>query len=472
MLRLYNTLTRKTEEFKPLKDKKIGMYACGPTVYNFAHIGNLRAYVFEDILKRVLIANGYSVEHITNITDVGHLTSDADTGEDKMEKGARREGKTAWEIAKFFETAFLDDLRELNILPANKYPRATDHIKEQIELVKKLEGKGYTYKTSDGIYFDTSKLSDYGKLAGLKNQKLEAGKRVEMGGKKNPTDFALWKFSPSGEKRQMEWESPWGVGFPGWHIECSAMATKYLGQPFDIHCGGIDHIPVHHTNEIAQTEAASDKADKDLAKIWMHSEFLNIKADSENHNLSATAKEAVKMAKSGENFITLQSLKDNNFSPLAYRYFLLQAHYRKQLTFSWEALESAQNGLSRLYFEARGLQKTKAVGDRKSYEQFLELANNDLDLPGALALVWEKINEKKISQSFLLKADKILGLQIKEALKKKPEKIPTAVMEKVKQRDEARKNKSWQESDRIRRELEEMNYIVEDTKEGTKIRKK
>jgi cysteinyl-tRNA synthetase len=247
-------------------------------VYNYAHIGNLRTYVFEDILKRTLEYTGYKVKHVMNITDVGHLTSDADSGEDKMEKGSAREGKSAWDIAKFYTKAFLKDIEELNIKPPTKLPRATDHIKEQIAIVKTLEKKGFTYTTSDGVYFDTAKLPDYGKLARLDKKNLQAGQRVDMGEKKNPTDFALWKFSPTGEKRQMEWKSPWGVGFPGWHIECSAMATKYLGQPFDIHCGGIDHIPVHHTNEIAQSEAAFGKP---LANLWMHGEFLLIQPTNE-----------------------------------------------------------------------------------------------------------------------------------------------------------------------------------------------
>src|SRR3989339_465716 len=259
MLTIYNTLTRQKQEFKPLKKNKAGLYTCGPTVYNYAHIGNLRTYVFEDILRRTLKYHGYDVTHVMNITDVGHLTDDADSGEDKMEKGAAREGKTAWEIAKFYTNAFKKDLKDLNIISPTKFTKATENIKEQIDLIKTLEKKGFAYKTTDGIYFDTSKLPDYGKLANLKNQELKAGARVEMGEKKNITDFALWKFSPADQKRQMERLSPWGKGFPGWHIERSAMSAKYLGQPFDIHCGGIDHVPVHHTNEIAQSEAANDK---------------------------------------------------------------------------------------------------------------------------------------------------------------------------------------------------------------------
>lgn len=455
MIRLYNTLSRRIEDLKPIKDV-VSLYACGPTVYAYAHIGNLRTFIFEDILKRVLLYNNYKINHIMNITDVGHLTSDADTGEDKMEKGSAREGKSAWEIAEFYTKAFLADSKLLNIIPATKYPRATEHINEQIDLIKNLEQKGFTYQTNDGVYFDTSKLSDYGKLANLKNQSLRAGARVEIGDKKNPTDFALWKFSPSDKKRQMEWPSPWGVGFPGWHVECSAMSVKYLGQPFDIHCGGIDHISVHHTNEIAQSEAAFDKP---LANIWMHGEFLLIGSD--------------KMAKSGENFLTLQSLIEKGISPLAYRYFLLQTHYRKQLTFSSEALQAAQTGLNHLYKLARELSISPNNEDNAALSQsFTELINNDLDTPAALALVWDALNKKNISLKTLLKFDDVLGLAIKKNLKVKVEKIPVEINKLVTERNTARRNKNWTESDRLRAELEEQGYAVEDNKGETKVTKK
>ncbi len=461
-IKLYNTLTRQTEELRPLKKRRVGLYTCGPTVYNYAHIGNLRTYIFEDILKRTLTHNGLKVKHAMNITDVGHLVSDADEGEDKMEKGAKREGKTAWEIAKFYTKAFKQDLAALNIEEPNIWCQATNHIKEQTKLVQKLEKKGFTYQTADGVYFDTSKLPDYGKLANLKNQELKAGARVAIGDKKNPTDFALWKFSPVDEKRQMEWPSPWGVGFPGWHIECSAMAVKYLGQPFDIHCGGIDHVPVHHTNEIAQSEAAEGKP---LANIWMHGEFLLIGAD--------------KMAKSGENFITLQTIKDRGINPLAYRYFLLQTHYRKQLTFSWEALKAAENGLEHLYNMARSLAPTVILtppsrGKNPSLikQQFSSAINSDLDIPAALALVWKALKEKTIDQKTLLEFDEVLGLEIKKHLKEKKEKLPGAVEKIINARDLARAAKNFAESDRLRRELEAQGYTVEDTKDGTRVTKK
>jgi cysteinyl-tRNA synthetase len=456
-IRLYNTLSRKTEDFQPIKKGRANIYACGPTVYNYAHIGNLRTYIFEDILKRVLQYNNYKVQHIMNITDVGHLTSDGDQGEDKMEKGAIREGKTAWQIAKFYTAAFKKDLKDLNILPPNKFPKATDNMKEQIDLIKKLEQKGFTYKTSDGIYFDTAKLKDYGKLAGLDKQQLKAGARVEMGEKKNITDFALWKFSPKGQKRQMEWKSPWGIGFPGWHIECSAMSAKYLGQPFDIHCGGIDHVSVHHTNEIAQSETANDKP---LANYWLHGEFMLMGED--------------KMAKSANNFVTLETLKEKNISPLAYRYLLLQTHYRKQLNFSWEALQAAQNGLNHLYNIVRSWDKA-GPSCSGCEEKFLEAINNDLDMPGALAIMWDLIKDPvypgSAKKRTILKFDKVLGLGLAN-LKKQKISIPTEIQTLVAERDGARFSKNWKKSDELRKQIEAEGYVVTDTPEGTKIEKK
>ena len=315
-LRLYDTFTRNLREFVPLQSPEVGLYTCGPTVYDYAHIGNLRTYIFEDILRRTLEFNGYTVKHVMNITDVGHLVSDADEGEDKMEKGARRTGKSAWEIAQFYTLAFQEDLKRLNIQSPHIWCRATDHIQEQIEFILCIENRGYTYRTSDGVYFDTSKMSNYGYMARLDIEGLQAGARIDLGEKRSPTDFALWKFSPSGQKRQMEWESPWGTGFPGWHIECSAMSAKYLGSFFDIHCGGEDHIPVHHTNEIAQTEACFGTR---LANFWMHGYFLQLDEAS--------------MSKSSGEFLRLQVLIDRGYDPLAYRFFNLSAHYRAKLNF-------------------------------------------------------------------------------------------------------------------------------------------
>ncbi len=466
---LFNTLSRRIEEFKSIKKNKVGLYTCGPTVYNHAHIGNLRTYVFEDVLKRSLQYNDFKIKHVMNITDVGHLTDDADTGEDKMEKGSAREGKTAWELAEFYTHEFRLDLERLNIIEPAIWCRATDHIKDQINLIKKLEKKGFTYATSDGVYFDTSKLKDYGKLANLQNQELRAGVRVDVGDKKNTTDFALWKFSPKLQKRQMEWKSPWGVGFPGWHIECSAMATKYLGKTFDIHCGGVDHIPVHHTNEIAQSEAAYDEP---LANYWMHGEFLLMGSD--------------KMAKSGDNFVTLRTLTEKEISPLAYRFLLLQTHYRKQLTFSWEALNAAQTGLTHLYNAAKKLKTKKEIlsniDQKKNDEEneiknkFKEFISDDLNISSALGLVWDAIKNDKISRETLLEFDQIFGLKIKEELEKKPEPIseliiPKEIADLVTKRDEARQNKEWNISDELRLKLEAAGYKVLDTKDGTQLTK-
>ena len=334
-LQLYDTYTRELREFQPLHPPEVGLYTCGPTVYDYAHIGNLRTYISEDILVRVLRFNGHAVKRVMNITDVGHLVSDADTGEDKMEKGSRRTGKSAWEIAEFYTQAFKEDLQRLNILEPTIWCRATDHIPEQIAFIQCIEAKGYTYRTSDGIYFDTSRLPDYGYLARLDVEGLQAGMRVDMGEKRNVTDFALWKLSPPGQQRQMEWDSPWGKGFPGWHIECSAMSAKYLGTFFDIHCGGEDHISVHHPNEIAQTQACHGTR---LANFWMHYYFLQL--------------DDAKMAKSAGTFLRMQTLLDRGYDPLAYRFFCLSAHYRAKLNITWEGLDGAATALNRLRLAA------------------------------------------------------------------------------------------------------------------------
>src|SRR6478672_237329 len=343
-LRLYDTYSRRLREFAPLDATgAVGIYTCGPTVYDYQHIGNYRTFLFEDTLKRVLRFNGYRVRHVMNITDVGHLTSDADTGEDKMEKGARRTGRTAWEIAALYTQAFQEDIAALNIEPPDVLPRATDHIPEQIEFIADLERRGFTYATADGIYFDTSHQPDYGFLARLDLAGLEAGKRVGLGDKRNATDFALWKLSPPSSARQMEWDSPWGKGFPGWHIECSAMAQKYLGDYFDVHCGGEDHIPVHHTNEIAQTVA---RVGTRLANFWMHGYFL-VQNDA-------------KMAKSAGEFLRVAALVDRGYDPLAFRYLCLTGHYRTQLNFTWEALDAAATGLARMRNAFHALPRVEA----------------------------------------------------------------------------------------------------------------
>ncbi len=455
-LRLYDTYTRTMRDFEPLRSDYVGMYACGPTVYDYAHIGNLRTYLFEDFLRRTLEFNGYTVKHVVNITDVGHLTSDADTGEDKMEKGARKAGKSAWEIAEMYTQAFKEDIRRLNIKEPTIWCRATNHIKEQIEFIQCIERRGFTYQTSDGIYFDTSKLSDYGYLARLDKEGLQAGARVDVGEKKSPTDFALWKFSPKDQKRQMEWDSPWGIGFPGWHIECSAMSVRYLGEFFDIHCGGEDHINVHHTNEIAQTEACYGTR---LANFWLHGHFLQLDAE--------------KMSKSAGEFLRLQSLIDRGYDPLAYRFFCMSAHYRAKLNFTWESLDAAAYSLDRLrnlVFEWG----EAGEPDQGWIERFRNEVNDDLNMPRAVALTWELTKSDLAPQTkkaTILVFDRVLGLGLGE-WKPPEEEIPAKVLELVEKRQQARQVRNWAEADALRAQVGELGYEIEDTPHGPKIKRK
>lgn len=524
---LYNTLTRKKEEFKPIKKGKVGLYTCGPTVYNYAHIGNLRTYIFEDILKRVLIYNGYDVKHVMNITDVGHLTGDMDMGEDKMEKGARNaiyfkcpkcgewsltgkqlpkwmfneladagieamhprchkcqessflkrgiikhgtefNKKSIWEIAEFYTKSFQEDIKKLNILDPDEWPKATDYIEQQIDLIKKLEEKGYTYKTSDGIYFDTSKFKDYTKLSHLKLDELKEGARVEKNDeKKNATDFVLWKFSPKNSKRQMEWESPWGVGFPGWHIECSAMSAELLKDQLDIHCGGIDHINIHHTNEIAQSEAATGKK---FFNFWIHGAFLNIAGGK-------------RMAKSKNNFLTIDNaFVKKGINPLAYRFAALQIHYRKPMEYSKDSIRNAEKGLQHLYNQVQdlgsynqnsGVQVYKMGNiDLKFKENFFNAINNDLNIPQALAVVQEVLKfdlSKEDKLATILDFDKVLGLGLD---KLDEEKLSDDINDLKISREQAREEKNWEESDRLRDEIEKKGYTVEDSKDGMRVIKK
>ena len=503
-MRLFNTLTRKKEEFKPL-NQPIGLYTCGPTVYFYAHIGNLRTYVFEDILKRALLYFGYQVKHVMNITDVGHLTSDADTGEDKVEKAAQETGKSAWEIASFYTDAFLKDIKLLNIIPPDILAKATDHLKEQIALIKALEEKGFAYRTSDGIYFDTSKFKNYGRLTGMNfeklNKSLKAGARIEWSKeKKNITDFSLWKFSPQNKKRQMEWDSPWGKGFPGWHIECAAINLKYLTQVFendkfqpekfqtiDIHTGGIDHIPIHHTNEIAQVEALVNKP---FVKYWLHGEFLILKKG--------------RMGKSEGNVILLNDLMKNGFELLAYRYFLLTAHYRRKLEFDFPVLKASQKAYADLKDFVLTIKDQKNPSlNRKNqnlekYRKDFETAiADDLNTPRALAVFWklikdyyrrpEKYNPQDIYH-LILDWDKILGLNLEkltkiiitEKLTKEDkiiniiafeESLPNEIIELIKEREEKRLNQDFEAADKIRKQIEKEGYYLEDTKLGPKIKK-
>ncbi|MBI2046643.1 cysteine--tRNA ligase [Candidatus Pacearchaeota archaeon] len=452
MLKLFNTLGRKKEAFKPIRKGEIGIYTCGPTVYWYQHIGNLRSYIFSDILKRTLIYNGYKVKHVMNITDVGHLTSDADEGEDKIEKAAKREGKKAGDIANFYWNVFKEDFKKLNIIEPSMWCKATEHIKEQIELIKKLEKKGYTYKTSDGIYFDTSKLKDYGKLAKLKKEGLKAGARISLGEKRNATDFALWKFSEKPGIRQQEWNSPWSIGFPGWHIECSAMSMRYLGKHFDIHTGGEDHIPVHHTNEIAQSEAATGKK---FVNYWLHGAFLTSKGE--------------KVSKSKGGLYTISELERLEFKPFSYRYLCLTAHYRTQLEFSLEILKNAQNSYERLKNIIKELKDDGKVNE--SYlKRFEDAINDDLDMPKALAVLWELLRDEKAEGKIktIEKMDRVFGLDL---LKKEKIEIPAEVKRLVDERESARKSKDWKKADELREKIKQRGFYVDDTGEGAKIKR-
>ncbi len=475
-LYLYNTATRNKEEFKPVHDE-VGIYCCGPTVYNYAHIGNLRTYIFEDVLKRALLAHGYKVKHVLNITDVGHLTSDADSGDDKMEKGAQREGKSVWQIAEFFTSKFKENIKDLNILDPDVWPKATEHISQMINLVKELEKRGFTYKTSDGIYFDTTKFPSYCDFARLDPESLRAGERVDMGDKRSATDFALWKFSPKDQKRQMEWDSPWGIGFPGWHIECSAMSMEYLELPLDIHCGGADHIRVHHTNEIAQSEAATGKK---FVQYWAHGEFLVL--------------DKGKMAKSGNNFVTLDSIKDQGIPPLAYRLFCFSAHYRTPLSFSIEGLKAAAHSLSNLRKSVPVSVENKPV-DNTRVEQvlqhFYDAVNDDLNMPRAIAALWDILKdtaiEPQVRRQCALKADEILALDLSAVQEQVTETIDTIegpkiifdsstqlsvqlkefLIGKIQLRRKARKEKNFQLSDQIRNSLASEGIVLKDLPDGT-----
>jgi len=456
MLRFFDTYTRTLRDFEPLNGPAVGMYTCGPTVYDYAHIGNLRTYIFEDLLRRVLVFNGYAVKHVMNITDVGHLTSDADSGEDRMEKGSRRTGRSAWEIAAMYTEAFQADLRRLNINEPHVWCRATDHIAEQIDFIREIEARGFTYRTSDGLYFDTSRVDDYGYLARLNTEGLQAGARVEMAEKRHPTDFALWKFSAPGEKRQMEWASPWGTGFPGWHIECSAMAARYLGPYFDIHCGGEDHIMVHHPNEIAQTQARHGTR---LANFWMHGYFLQI--------------DSSRMGKSMGNFLRVQTLIDEGYEPLVWRFFCLGAHYRSKLNFNWEALEGARAALNRLRAAVLGWPADAAAPDAAFVARFTDAVNDDLNLPRALAVTWELVRSdlpSGVRHATMGVFDRILGLDL---LTWKPEAvaIPAEVQAVLDARALARKERRWADADALRAKARDLGFEIEDTPQGQKARK-
>jgi len=473
MLRLFNTLTKKVEEFKPLNPPVVNMYACGPTVYDYQHIGHMRRYVGDDILIRALEFNGFKVKQAMNITNVGHLVSDSDTGEDKMEKGARKFGMSVWDIAKKFEKQFFNSMDALNISRPDILMHAADYIQEQIVFIQILEQKGFAYKIEDGIYFDTSKVPNYTKLSGQNVDELKAGARIEMvKGKKHLTDFALWKFSyPNGRpfdlakdtslsRRQMEWASPYGLGFPGWHIECSTMAIKGLDtETLDIHTGGIDHISIHHTNEIAQSESATGK---EFVKYWVHHNFLHV--------------DGKKMSKSADNIWTVDDIVKKGFDPLALRYLFLQTHYCAEMNFTWDSLEAAQVAYKRLIEEVAKLRDPK-VGCAEYEEKFLEAINDDLNTAKALSVVWEMIKSDQPDSAkaeSLLKMDQVLGLDFDSAKQKKKTikiVVPAEVQLLIEERNGLRKQGSYTQADHVRNKIKKLGYNIKDTEKGVQIEK-
>jgi cysteinyl-tRNA synthetase len=458
-LKFYNTLTREKEIFVPINPPHVGFYSCGPTVYDYAHIGNLRSYVFADILQKTLEYDEYKVKRVMNITDIGHLTSDGDDGEDKMAKGLKREGKpftleAMKELAIFYKDRFMEDLAAMNIKSPDIIPFASDHIKEDVEIIQKLLEKGFAYKTSDGIYFEIAKFPDYWNLSGRvgSTEKTNESRVKENSEKKNPADFALWKLSG---KDSLGYETKIGKGFPGWHIECSAMSMKYLGEQFDVHTGGIDHIPVHHTNEIAQSEAATGK--KPFVRVWMHHEFL----DTNNGE---------KMAKSGDNYITLRTITGKGISPVAYRFWLLMAHYRTKINFNWEALEGAETALKRLYGLYLELGDDIGSVHEEYRNKFKEYIEDDLDTPRALSLLWDVFKDDNISsadkKATILDFDKVFGLGF-ENLEK--EVLPDEIIKLAEEREQARKNKDFKKSDELRDKINSLDFEVKDTDSGQKI---
>ena len=463
-------MTRKLEEFKPLVDGKMGFYTCGPTVYWDAHIGNMRTFVNSDIIKRVFIENGYDVTHVTNITDVGHLTSDADSGDDKMEKGAARENMSVWDVAQKYIDGFLHDADMLNIIRPTYMPRATDHISEQIAQVQQLEALGYTYEIpGDGIYYDTSKFANYGALGGQKLSDLRGGARIDDSGKRNSTDFALWKYSPKDTKRAMEWDSPWGVGFPGWHIECSAMSMKYLGQHFDLHVGGQEHAKVHHSNEIAQSEPVVGAP---WVSYWMHFEWLLLKDG--------------KMSKSSGTAYTVRNLMERGYDPMAYRYLLLQGHYRQPLEFSFESLDAASAGYKNIVRRIADLIQSDAQGERDDdiyntwHDKILAPASDNFKTAESLVVIQELLKDASVNPATKIAlfefVDRLLGLQFIDRAKKlvalESESAPAEIIELANQRATAKANRDWATADALRAQIDAAGWTVLDGKDGYRIVKK
>ena len=466
-LTFYNTLTRKKEEFHSIDENRVRMYSCGPTVYSYAHIGNFRTYIFMDTLRRVLKYNGYELKHVMNITDVGHLESDADEGEDKMEKAARKEKKDPYEIANFYTEIFLKDMGKLNIDKPEIITKATENISQMIEYVKEIIKNGYAYETSKGIYFDISKLDKYPVLSNRKLDDQIAGARVDVDPeKKNPYDFALWIKAP--ENHIMKWESPWGLSYPGWHLECSTMGRRFLGEEFDIHTGGVDHIPTHHENEIAQSKGATGKIP---AHVWMHCEYLQV--------------DGGKMSKSLGNTYTISQLEEKGISPLAFKLFCFTAHYRNKLNFTFEGAYGAQKALERLYDSyiknANGVDDVDEDIIKEYEERFLAYINDDMNMPGAMSVVWEIARNAKKSIKFadlLLKFDKVLALDMKNAENyllefkhEESEELPEEIKALVEERKQARAEKNWAKSDEIRDRIISLGYSIKDTKDGIIVKK-
>ena len=453
MLKIFNTLKKEEQVFTPIEPGKVRMYSCGPTVYNYAHIGNLRSYVFADISKRTLQYENLEVKHVINITDVGHLVSDGDDGDDKMTKALKREGlpmtiEAMKSVALKYEAAFIEDLQKLNIKLPDQFPRATDHIAEDIEIINKLESKGFVYKTGDGLYFDTSKDGNYGTLGGLSDENVA---RVETNSeKKSPRDFALWKFND-----ELGWDTPWGKGFPGWHIECSGMSMKYLGEHFDIHTGGIDHIPIHHNNEIAQSENATGKQ---YVNYWLHNAFLNV--DNQ------------KISKSLGNDIYLRTLEEKGFSAIDYRYLLLQANYRYPINFTWESLEASQTALKKLKNVFLELGTDEGVINHAYTKRFMEEMDKNLNTPQALAILWQLVKDEDMlladKKATLLDFDKVLGLGMDTWTR---DEIPDEVLVLARERNTARLSKDWTKSDTLRDQITKLGYEILDKGEDFEIRK-
>ena len=456
-LSLYNSFTKRTEPFKPIRSDYVTLYSCGPTVYDYAHIGNFRSFFLADFVYRTLVFNGYNVRYIMNLTDVGHLTDDADQGDDKLELAAEKERKSAREIADFYIKHFINDYDKLGLSRPLKFTRATDYIQEQIELVRALEVRGFTYKTEDGIYFDTSKFPAYGQMSGLTLTNTQREERInENSQKRNSSDFALWKFSPENSKRWQQWQSPWGMGFPGWHVECSAMSMRELGASIDVHTGGEDHKMIHHPNEIAQSECSTGQK---FVNYWLHSSFMRVNDE--------------RMGKSNKNIFTIADVEAKGFTPLAVRYFYMSAHYRTPTNFTWGALQSAQNALKKLYSVVEGYRDRQgAQPDEETLSNFLTAINDDLNTPKALSVTWELLKgdlPEEVKLITLLKIDEVLGLNINQHVGLE---IPKKITDLAETRFQYRKNGIWDKADIIRREIEENGYVIDDSASGYKVRKK